>query len=55
MSGKIEDLATRCNSLKLRYLDSAQNNCNPLIKELRDDFESFKHSRINKNIKTLLD
>ena len=49
--GKIEDLFTRSQSLKNRYLNSAINNGNPLIK---DDFLMFKKLK-NNNMKTLLD
>ena len=55
MIGKIEDLFTRSQSLKNRYLNSAINKGNPLIKDLRDDFLIFKNLKRNKNIKTLLD
>ena len=53
--GLIETLEERSHNLKVKYLNTAEINNNPLIKDLREDFELFKLSNHNKNIKTLLD
>ena len=41
--------------MKEKYLNSAEMNNNPLINDLREDYELYKVSHHNKNIKTLLD
>lgn len=52
--GKLEILEERSNSLKQKYLDSADLNKNPLTMVLRDELEHFRVYSRNINIKTLL-
>ena len=51
----IETLELRNKVLRDKYLYSAELNENPLILDLRNDFQDYKYQRLNPKIKTLLD
>ena len=51
----IETLELRNKVLRDKYLYSAELNANPLIQDLRNDFQEYKYQRLNPRIKTLLD